>query len=330
MVDLSGAFVDVPESQPWIPALDGVFPPSAKKANCKVYFSPLAATLVASTLAAAFAALIFAKEYEIPEKIGLAVLAFAAFCLGTSAVYLLNDILDRENDKKHPLKSLRPIASGKVPIGMAVALSAFLLLGGLLISFLVNFETFIILAAYVVINLAYSLFLKHIVIIDVMTIAAGFVLRAVAGGLAISVPISPWLMVCTTLLALFLGFGKRRHELSILSNDAGSHRKALDNYSIPFLDQMISIVTASTVVCYSFYTISPEVEEKLGTRINQHRVGEAAETLGAPGGVVATGCPFCLTMLKDGVNETSREEQLKVLDIAEIVAQAVPPEAPKA
>ncbi len=213
-----------------------------------------------------FAALIFAKEYEMPEKISLAILAFAAFCLGTSAVYLINDVIDRKNDKLHPLKSLRPIASGKVPVSMAVALASFLLLGGLLISLLVNFGTFIILAAYVVINMAYSLFLKHIVIIDVMTIASGFVLRAVAGGLAISVPISPWLMVCTTLLALFLGFGKRRHELSILSNDAGGHRKALDNYSIPFLDQMISLVTASTVVAYAFYTLSPEVVERFNTQ----------------------------------------------------------------
>ncbi len=213
-----------------------------------------------------FAALIFAKQYEIPEKIGLAVLAFIAFCLGTSAIYILNDIFDRENDKLHPTKSLRPIASGKVPIGLAIILAILLLLGGSIISLTVNIYTFFALLVYVIINLAYSAVLKHIVIIDVMTIAAGFILRAVAGGLAISVPISPWLLVCTTLLALFLGFGKRRHELWLLSNSAGDHRKALDNYSVPFLDQMISVVTASTVVAYAFYTLSPEVVERFQTK----------------------------------------------------------------
>jgi 4-hydroxybenzoate polyprenyltransferase len=213
-----------------------------------------------------FAALIFAKEYGQPEKIGLAALAFAAFCLGTSAVYLFNDVIDRENDKKHPIKSKRPIASGKVPISAAFTLAAFLLLAGSAISILVNVPTLIALILYVVINLAYSLYLKHLVIIDVMTIAAGFILRAVAGGLAISVPISPWLLVCTTLLALFLGFGKRRHELSLLTDGATGHRKSLEHYSVPFLDQMISVVTASTVVAYAFYTLSPEVVERFHTK----------------------------------------------------------------
>jgi 4-hydroxybenzoate polyprenyltransferase len=213
-----------------------------------------------------FAALIFAKEYENPQKIVLAVIAFIAFCLGTSAVYLFNDVLDRENDKKHPLKSKRPIASGKVSTSAALTLAVILFLAGTALSILVNVETFIALIFYVVINIAYTLVLKHIVIIDVMTIAAGFILRPVAGGLAISVPISPWLLVCTTLLALFLGFGKRRHELSLLTDGAASHRKSLDNYSIPFLDQMISVVTASTVVAYAFYTLSPEVVEHFQTK----------------------------------------------------------------
>jgi 4-hydroxybenzoate polyprenyltransferase len=213
-----------------------------------------------------FAALIFAKQYQIPEKFGLAVVAFIAFCLGTSAVYIFNDVLDRENDKLHPIKSQRPIASGKVPIWMAIILAALLFLGGSIISLLINVYTFLALFVYVIINLAYSAVLKHIVIIDVMTIAAGFILRAVAGGLAISVPISPWLLVCTTLLALFLGFGKRRHELWLLSDNAADHRKALDNYSVPFLDQMISVVTASTVVAYAFYTLSPEVVEHFQTK----------------------------------------------------------------
>jgi 4-hydroxybenzoate polyprenyltransferase len=213
-----------------------------------------------------FAALIFAREYTDATRIGLSVITFVAFCLGTSAVYLFNDVIDRENDKKHPLKSLRPIASGKVPVSLAIALSAFLMIGGLLFSIIVNLDLLIAMLCYLVINFAYSAVLKHIVIIDVMTIAAGFVLRAVAGGLAINVPISPWLLVCTTLLALFLGFGKRRQELSILSNDAVGHRRSLEHYSIPFLDQMISVVTASTLVAYAFYTLSPEVVENFGTK----------------------------------------------------------------
>jgi len=213
-----------------------------------------------------FAAIIFAKEYKEPEKIGLVILTFAAFCLGTSAVYLFNDVLDRSSDKNHPIKSKRPIASGKGPVGAAFALAAFLLLAGSLLAFVVNLNTFIALSLYVAINFAYTVYLKHLVIIDVMTIAAGFVLRAVAGGLAISVPISPWLLVCTTLLALFLGFGKRRHELSLLTGRAISHRKSLEHYSIPFLDQMISVVTASTVVAYAFYTLSPEVVEHFHTK----------------------------------------------------------------
>jgi 4-hydroxybenzoate polyprenyltransferase len=213
-----------------------------------------------------FAALIFAKEYTNSEKIGLALLTFAAFCLGTSAVYLFNDVLDRENDKSHPLKSKRPIASGQVPAALATAASVFLALSGLVVALMVNSATLAALGLYIIINYLYSTKLKHVVIIDVMTIAAGFIIRAVAGGLAIEVPISPWLLVCTTLLALFLGLGKRRHELSLLTESATNHRKALENYSVPFLDQMISVVTASTVVAYAFYTLSPDVVEHFGTK----------------------------------------------------------------
>ncbi len=213
-----------------------------------------------------FAALIFAREYANIERIGLALTIFAAFCLASSAVYLFNDVLDRENDKKHPIKSKRPIASGKLPMPVAIAASIFLILGAVILALSVNIESLLALAIYVVINYAYSTALKHMVILDVMTIAAGFVLRAVAGGLAIQVPISPWLLVCTTLLALFLGFGKRRHELSLLTNDAVGHRRSLEHYSVPFLDQMISVVTASTVVAYAFYTLSPEVVEHFGTK----------------------------------------------------------------
>lgn len=213
-----------------------------------------------------FAALIFAQVYMMPDKVLLAALAFAAFCLGTSSVYLINDIFDRESDRNHPVKSKRPLASGLLPVWAAVVASIALLVISIAITAYINMLTLLALAAYLTLNLAYSVILKHVVIIDVMTIAAGFVLRAVAGGFAIEVPISAWLLVCTTLLALFLGFGKRRHELTLLTDGASDHRKSLESYSTPFLDQMISVVTASTVVAYAFYTLSPEVADHFGTR----------------------------------------------------------------
>ena len=212
-----------------------------------------------------FAALIFAQVYTDPNKVLLAVIAFIAFCFGTSAIYIINDIFDRENDKKHPVKSKRPIAAGKISVPTAITAALILLILSIVLAACANLLTVLALATYMILNLAYSAFLKHVVIIDVMSIAAGFVLRAAAGGFAIEVPISPWLLVCTILLALFLGFGKRRHELALLNAEAINHRKALANYSTPFLDQMISVVTASTVVAYAFYTLSPEVVENFGT-----------------------------------------------------------------
>ena len=213
-----------------------------------------------------FAALVFAREYANPAKIWMAILAFAAFSLAASAVYIANDIFDRENDRKHPLKQARPIASGKVPVLSAAIAAILLLAGSLTIALYINDATVLALIAYMILNLAYSIALKHVVIIDVMIVAVGFVIRAVAGALAIDVEISPWLLVCTTLLALFLSFGKRRHELVLLTDGAANHRKALANYSTPFLDQMISVTTSSTVVAYAFYTISPEISSHFGTR----------------------------------------------------------------
>ncbi len=213
-----------------------------------------------------FAALIFAQVYMMPDKVWLAALAVAAFCLGSSSVYLVNDIFDRQSDRNHPIKSKRPLASGLLPVWAATIASIALLVLSIAIAAYINMLTLLALAAYLALNLAYSAVLKHVVIIDVMSIAAGFVLRAVAGGLAIEVPISAWLLVCTTLLALFLGFGKRRQELTLLTDGATDHRKSLESYSTPFLDQMISVVTASTVVAYAFYTLSPEVVGQFGTR----------------------------------------------------------------
>ena len=212
-----------------------------------------------------FAALIFAKKYGEPTEIWLAIEAFAGFCLASSAIYFINDIADRKQDQLHPIKKFRPIASGTLSLGAAWASSIILLAGSILVSLHLGKAFLIYLLLYLVINFGYNLGLKNVVIIDVMVVAAGFVIRAAAGAVAISVPISSWLLVCTVLLALFLGFGKRRHELITLGSEAVSHRQSLAHYSPAFIDQMISVVTASTAIAYTFYTLSPEIQEKFGT-----------------------------------------------------------------
>jgi 4-hydroxybenzoate polyprenyltransferase len=213
-----------------------------------------------------FAGLIFSQNLDKPELILKSVAGFALFCLLSSSVYIFNDIMDIESDRRHPLKSSRPIASGRINLSTATLLFVVFALIALVLSFLLNPMFALAALSYFVLNLLYSVYLKNLVIIDVMCIAAGFVIRAVAGAVVIGVEISTWLVVCTILLALFLGFGKRRHELLLLENQATDHRKILSEYSPYFLDQMISVVTASTVIAYAFYTLSLEVETKLGTK----------------------------------------------------------------
>jgi len=213
-----------------------------------------------------FAGLIFSQNLGRPDLVLKTLAGFALFCLLSSSVYILNDIIDLESDRKHPLKSARPIAREEIKISSAMFLSILLALISLGLSFWLSPLFALAAASYFVLNLFYSLYLKHVVIIDVMCIASGFVIRAVAGAVLIGVEISAWLVVCTILLALFLSFGKRRHELQLLETQATHHRKSLSEYSPYFLDQLISVVTASTVVAYAFYTLSPEVESKLGTK----------------------------------------------------------------
>ncbi|MCK4404464.1 MAG: decaprenyl-phosphate phosphoribosyltransferase [candidate division Zixibacteria bacterium] len=212
-----------------------------------------------------FAGLIFSQNLGSLDLVLKTLAGFVLFCLLSSSVYILNDIMDVESDRKHPLKSARPIAKGDIKISTAVFLFIILALISLGLSVWMSPLFALIALIYFILNLVYSLHLKHVVIIDVMCIALGFVIRAVAGAVLIGVEISAWLVVCTTLLALFLGFGKRRHEFLLLETQATDHRKILSEYSPYFLDQMISVVTASTVVAYAFYTLSPEVELKLGT-----------------------------------------------------------------
>jgi len=212
-----------------------------------------------------FAALIFAKKFADPESVTLAIKGFFAFCLASSAIYYLNDITDCKKDQLHPTKKNRPIASGRLSFKTAWFIAALLLTAGFILSYTLGQLFLFYFILYVFLNFGYNLGLKNVVIIDVMILAIGFVLRAAAGAEAITVPISSWLLVCTILLALFLGLAKRRHELVILGDDASSHRQSLAHYSPYFLDQMMSVVTASTVVAYAFYTLSPEVKDKLGT-----------------------------------------------------------------
>jgi 4-hydroxybenzoate polyprenyltransferase len=211
-----------------------------------------------------FAALVFALRLRDPRALSHAVVAFVLFCATSGAVYVMNDLFDVERDRHHPRKSRRPIASGDlgmVPAGVAVAV---LLTVSLLVGFTLSPPFGAVLLTYTALNVAYSMWLKEVVIVDVMVIAAGFVLRAVGGALVIDVAISTWLVMCTILLSLFLAFCKRRQELETLDDPHG-HRVILREYSVAFLDQMINVVTASTLVAYMFYTMSPEVEQKLGT-----------------------------------------------------------------
>lgn len=206
-----------------------------------------------------FVGMLFTATWMLlPRAIG----AFVIYSLLSSAVYLLNDVRDRDRDVLHPEKRLRPIAAGRVPAGAAILCAAACLVAGLAATSLYGREFRVAAAAFVLLQAAYTIVLKRIVLLDVFAIAGAFVLRAMAGGYAVGVPNSVWLLVCTLQLALFLGFGKRRHELASLEEQAGNHRETLEEYSIPFLDQMISIVLGGLTVSYAVYSvISPTAVE---------------------------------------------------------------------
>lgn len=180
--------------------------------------------------------------------------AFVLFCVISGVVYIINDLVDIEKDREHPRKRFRPLASGALTKPQAIGAISVLLLIALPLAFALNLGFGIVIAIYFLMMLTYSFVLKNLVIIDVFTIAAGFVLRAFAGALAISVPASAWLFVCTLLGALFIGFSKRRHELILLEGDASKHRLILKEYSPVLLDEMIAVTTASFVMAYSLYT----------------------------------------------------------------------------
>ena len=212
-----------------------------------------------------FAGLLFGMRLFDAGAVIRSVAAFAVFCALSGVVYLVNDISDRESDREHPLKARRPIASGALPVGTAWAAAIVIGAGAMAAAAALGPRFAGVAAAYLTLQLLYSALLKHLVILDVLTIAIGFVLRAVAGAVAVNVEISDWLLVCTVLLALFIGLAKRRHEIVLLADGATHHRPILGEYSAYLLDQMITVVTASTLMAYVFSTISPETREKFGT-----------------------------------------------------------------
>jgi 4-hydroxybenzoate polyprenyltransferase len=202
-----------------------------------------------------YAALVFDQQFFNLEAFLRTTAGFILFCLVSSAVYIFNDLADVESDRQHPVKKNRPIASGKLPLPVAWTTGIALVVVSLPLGYLLSPEFFAVLLVYFLLIVAYSLWLKHFAILDVLVIAAGFVLRVHAGVTLITVErFSPWLYVLTTLFALYIGFGKRRSELALLAHGAGTHRKVLDGYTLPLLDQYITIVSGTTIVVYALYT----------------------------------------------------------------------------
>jgi len=205
----------------------------------------------------AFAPLIFDVKLFDPRYLARTIVGAGLLCLVSGVVYIINDLVDIEQDRRHPKKQKRPLASGQVNAGAAIVAAIIIPLIALPAGFLLDPGFGAILTGYLLLQIAYSFWLKNVVIVDVMVIAAGFLLRVAAGvPLVDAERFSPWLYVCMTLLALLIGFGKRRHELVLLKENANTHRKSLQEYSLSLLDHIISIVTASTLVAYAFYTFS--------------------------------------------------------------------------
>jgi len=205
-----------------------------------------------------FTGLLFGHAWHDPHLVTQAVIAFIAFCLASSAIYTFNDIIDLEQDKQHPKKCRRPLASGQVSISAAILLAALLSVSGLVLAYAASPAVFIILLGYALMNIAYSLRLKHVVILDVFIIATGFMLRILAGTLGIGIPPSQWLLLCGLMVTLFLGFTKRRAEIFALTDDKTAHRKVLEHYSPVLLDKMIGITAAGLIMSYSLYTMNPD------------------------------------------------------------------------
>ncbi|MBN1999712.1 decaprenyl-phosphate phosphoribosyltransferase [candidate division KSB1 bacterium] len=213
-----------------------------------------------------FAGLFFAKDIFKIIKIQAALIAFIAFCLISSCGYLINDILDRKKDRMHPKKKFRPIAAGKLPVWMALGCAALLFFISIFMSFQTSLQLGFIISVYFILTASYSLILKRVILLDVMTIAACFMFRAIGGAMAIDEKVSSWLILCTIFLALFLALSKRRAEAISLGDNAATVRKTLKGYTPQILDQMINTVTAACLMAYALYTLDPGTFDKFGTR----------------------------------------------------------------
>ncbi len=212
------------------------------------------------------APLIFAGKLLDGPSLTRGLAAFTAFCLITSGTYVFNDIFDRHQDARHPTKKDRPVAAGRISVSRASVLGAVLLLTGITAALKIGFPFTGWVVFYLLLQAGYNGIFRKVVILDILVIALGFVIRAVAGSEAIDVVISPWLILSSLLIALFLGFAKRRQEIVLMGGAATDHRTILREYSVPLLDQLIGIVTAATIVSYAIYTLTPEVTERLGSR----------------------------------------------------------------
>ena len=239
-----------------------------------------------------FAGIVFAAELDDPRRWLLACVAFVAYCAASSGAYLVNDVRDAEYDRAHPTKRLRPIARGELSPRAALALAAALAAGAVALTVSLGPLPLALLGAFVALQLAYSLGLKHVVLIDVLAIGGLFVLRAAAGAAAVDVRISPWLLLCTALLALFLGLAKRRGELVLAGAEETPARPALEGYSLALVDQLVSIVAASTIIAYSLYTFTAHSTAMMATipfvlfgvfryllLVHRHQAGEEPETV---------------------------------------------------
>ncbi|MEC0206303.1 decaprenyl-phosphate phosphoribosyltransferase [Paenibacillus lautus] len=201
-----------------------------------------------------FAAFVFSIDKVAVFEVFDVLFAFLLFCTVSGCVYIFNDFMDREADRNHPEKKNRPIASGKLNPYFAILVGSIIVLCSFLAAYLLESLFSLVLVIYFILNLAYSIKLKHVVIIDIMTIATGFVLRALAGGIVIEVDFTPWFLICVFLLSMLLAIGKRRHELILLTDNKESHRKVLQSYSVPLLDQMTNVVVTATITSYSIFT----------------------------------------------------------------------------
>jgi len=208
-----------------------------------------------------FAGLIFSFSITDAHLVYSSILAFVAFCLLSSSAYIINDLFDVEEDRLHPRKKYRPIAAGAVLPKPAIFISLFLLLLSLIMAWQLNLLFLLSAISYYLLTVSYSIWLKHVVIIDILAIAFGFFIRALAGAFAVEVSISPWFLICTLLLSLFLALAKRRQEAISLAENGKNHRKVLEHYPLAYVDQLISIVTASTIIAYSLYTFTDSKTE---------------------------------------------------------------------